>query len=239
MGWPQWLWLGLMGVALLLAAHKHGTPRTGLNSFWASLFAAAIEIALLLAGGFFASTAGAQVPPASARYKLTLLREAHSQWGLDAPVPAFAAQVHQESGWRPEAISYVGARGLAQFMPATATWWCGRNGTPAGDCLPHNPVWALRAMVGYDKHLYDRTPARMSRYDRLWLALRGYNGGEGHWQAEGRTTGLAAPTRQQIDAACGRARRAAVHCTENLGYPRRILIDLQPRYATWGAAWQP
>ena len=231
--------LALFAVGLLFAANQHGKPRAGKYNFWGAVIGIAIQFGILFAGGFFSPCAHAQVPHESARYKLTLLREAHGQWGLGAPVPAFAAQVHQESGWRPDAVSREGARGLAQFMPATARWWCAREGTAAADCLPHNPSWALRAMVGYDKHLYDRTPARMGRYDRLWLALRGYNGGEGHWQAEGRTTGLAAPTRQQIDAACGRARRAAVHCTENLGYPRRILIDLQPRYATWGAAWQP
>jgi membrane-bound lytic murein transglycosylase MltF len=85
--------------------------------------------------------------------------------------------------------------------------------------------------VGYNVYLYKRTPPPFADYDRLWLALRGYNGGEGHWQAEARTTGLAQPAREQIDAACGQARRAALHCAENLGYPRRILVVLQPRYA--------
>ena len=187
-----------------------------------------------------ASPAHAQpVPAASARYKLQLLRAAQSQWGLDAPVAALAAQVHQESAWRPEAISHVGARGLGQFMPATARWWCERTGTAAADCLPHNPTWALRAMVGYDLFLFERAPARFDRFDRLWLALRGYNGGESHWQAEARTTGQQAPGREAIDAACGKARRSPKHCPENLGYPRRILLELQPRYAGWGSVWQP
>ncbi|MFV0678989.1 MAG: transglycosylase SLT domain-containing protein [Ottowia sp.] len=196
--------------------------------------------------------AHAQVPPQAARYKLTLLREAHSQWGLDAPVAAMAAQVHQESGWRPSAVSRVGAAGMAQFMPATARWWCQRTDTLASDCAPTNPAWALRAMVGYDLFLYGRAPDRFGRFDRLWLALRGYNGGEGHWQAEARVAaaaaaraagasagGLSLPTRSQIDGACGTARRARVHCTENLGYPNRILLVLQPRYAGWGNAWGP
>ena len=197
-----------------------------------------VAVGLLALSAVF-STANAQVPHEATRYRATLVREAQRQWGLDAPIAALAAQAHQESGWRPDAISRVGARGLAQFMPATAMWWCEREGISKADCLPHNPTWALRAMVGYDLHLYQRAPPRMSPYDRLWLALRGYNGGEGHWQAEGRATGLAAPTRQQIDAACGRARRAAVHCAENMGYPRRILETLQPRYATWGPMWGP
>ncbi len=51
--------------------------------------------------------------------------------------------------------------------------------------------------------------------------------------------GLDAPVagsydRLAVDAACGQSRRAAVHCRENLGYPRRILLTLQSRYLAWG-----
>ena len=182
-------------------------------------------------------TAHAQVPQAAGRYKAELLRAAHTQWGLDAPVAALAAQVHQESGWRPGAISRVGALGLSQFMPATARWWCELNGISALACTPTNPTWALRALVGYDKWLLDRSPKYLEDFDRLWLALRSYNGGLGHWQAEARSTGLNKPQRVAIDAACGQARRARLHCAENLGYPRRILLELQPRYASWGLGW--
>lgn len=194
---------------------------------------------LVYLGTAWLAPAHAQVPHVAARYKLTLLREAHSQWGLDAPVAAFAAQIHQESAWNPEALSRVGAQGLAQFMPATATWWCERGRVSLVDCSPRNPAWALRAMVGYDRWLYERTPQRYTPHERLWVALRAYNGGLGHWQAEAAAAGFAQPTLSQVDAACGKARRAVVHCRENLGYPRRILVDLQPRYAGWGAVWEP
>ena len=53
-------------------------------------------------------------------------------------------------------------------------------------------------------------------------------------QREAASTGLAQPSRAQVDAACGKARRAAVHCKENLGYPHRILVVIQPRYLQWG-----
>ena len=174
------------------------------------------------------------VPRSAVRYRSDLVRIARSEWGLNAPVATFAAQVHQESAWNPQAVSRVGARGLGQFMPGTATWWCERTGLAAADCQPHNPSWALRSLVGYDKYLYDRSPARYGDHDRMWVALRSYNGGLGHWQAEARATGAREPTREQVDAACGKARRAQLHCKENLGYPRRILQELQPRYATWG-----
>lgn len=175
----------------------------------------------------------ADVPRAALPYRALLIRSAHAVWGLDAPVAAFAAQVHQESAWRPDAVSRVGARGLAQFMPATARWVSTTDPLLSAN-QPFSPPWALRALVGYDLHLYLRTPARFEPADRMWLALRGYNGGEGHWRAEAAATGLRLPTRLQIDAACGRARRAAMHCAENLGYPHRILVMLQPRYALWG-----
>ncbi|MBB4845000.1 soluble lytic murein transglycosylase-like protein [Paucibacter oligotrophus] len=173
-----------------------------------------------------------QAPNAAAPYRAMLVRAAHSQWGLEAPVAALAAQVHQESAWRPTAVSRVGAQGLAQFMPSTAKWWCALQGLDAAACQPTNPTWALRAMVGYDKWLYERTPQRYSARDRMWVALRGYNGGLGHWQAEARRA--ANSSREAVDAACGQAKRHISHCAENLGYPARILDRLQLLYVSWG-----
>lgn len=179
------------------------------------------------------------VPAAAHKYRAELTRAAHTQWGLDAPIAALAAQVHQESGWQPNAVSRVGAQGMAQFMPATATWWCKLNDLTPEQCQPRNPKWALRALVGYDKHLFDRAPARYNDFDRMHVALRAYNGGLGHWQAEAKATGLPQPTVDQVAAACGQARRHASHCPENLQYPARILGVLQPRYAGWGRVITP
>ena len=176
--------------------------------------------------------AAGPVPQAALQYRGLLIRNARAVWGMDAPVATFAAQVHQESAWRPDAVSHVGAAGLAQFMPGTSTWIATIDPELASNA-PYNPSWALRALVAYDHWLYERTPARYTQRDRMWVALRSYNGGLGHWQAEAGRTGLKAPTREQVDAACGTAKRAPVHCKENLGYPRRI-FTLQPRYASWG-----
>lgn len=246
--WPQIIWivLALLGLGIHIAKHGQPNPRT--YGAWSFLISRIIFAALLAWNGFF-SPAHAQVPAQAASYRLELVRAAHAQWGLDAPVAALAAQVHQESAWRPDAVSRVGAAGMAQFMPATARWWCELNRLTPAQCQPHNPSWALRALVGYDKYLWDRVPERFDAHDRLWVALRGYNGGLGHWQAEARVAEASlsqaevllqaqraspSPSRQAIDAACGRARRAAVHCPENLGYPQRILHQLQPRYLAWG-----
>lgn len=176
--------------------------------------------------------AAGPVPQAALQYRGLLIRNARAVWGMDAPVATFAAQVHQESAWRPDAVSRVGAAGLAQFMPGTSKWIATIAPELASN-EPYSPSWALRALVTYDQWLHARTPTRYTQRDRMWVALRSYNGGLGHWQAEGAKTGLKAPTREQVDAACGAAKRAPVHCKENLGYPRRIFA-LQPRYASWG-----
>lgn len=193
------------------------------------------ELVLCLIIGFLVLAAGllfsCDAHAAGEQYRRGLTRAAHLEWGLDAPVSVFAAQIHQESGWNPDAVSRVGAAGMAQFMPATARWWCSLTGSAAADCQPRNPTWAMRALVGYDKWLWQRIPPGTA-FDRMWATLRAYNGGLGHWQAEAR--GAVGATRAAIDAACGSARRNAVHCPENLGYPRRILLTLQPRYAGWG-----
>lgn len=186
-------------------------------------------------------------PPAAAlRWRSELTRAAHMAWGLDAPVAAMAAQIHQESGWNAAAVSRVGAQGMAQFMPQTARWWCSSTGVAAADCQPTNPRWALRALAGYNRHLWDQLAAAAEPYAqdpqaargaRLWATLRAYNGGIGHWLAEARIA--AGPRRAQVDAACGRTRRSAAACRENLAYPHRILTTLQPRYEGWGEVWVP
>ncbi len=208
-------------------------------SEWARLLRQALAmLALVFAVVLMAAPSHAQpVPHAALQYRAELVRAAHTHWGLDAPVALLAAQVHQESAWRPGAVSHVGAAGLAQFMPATAAWLCGRTGTPSSDCLPHNPTWALRALVQYDRWLYDRLAVAGEAGPRWWATLRAYNGGLGHWQAEARVAGSTA--QPAVDAACGRARRAALHCTENLAYPQRIMVALQPRYASWGLGVAP
>lgn len=201
-------------------------------------FALAVLVVVLCALVAFALPAHAQAPtlqaPQAAQpYRPLLLRTAHAVWGLDAPIAVFAAQVHQESAWRPDAVSHVGAQGLAQFMPATTRWIAGLRPDLAAQ-QPFSPAWALRALVTYDLWLYQRAPTRYTPHDRMWVALRAYNGGLGHWQAEAAATGAARPARAQVDAACGRAQRAPVHCRENLDYPHRILVVIQPRYAAWG-----
>lgn len=203
---------------------------------WESTWPLAIAVWLLVGMVLWSSGAFAQDYPREAdRYRFYLTRQARLVWGLDAPVATMAAQVHQESGWRKDAVSPVGASGLAQFMPATAKWICGKHAYPELplDCNTMNPAWALRAMALYDKHLYDRLAWAGAECTRWWFSLRSYNGGEVHLVKEAR---LAADptTREGVDAQCGRASRNAKHCAENLSYPRKIIKRHQPKYLSWG-----
>lgn len=195
-------------------------------------FTAKIIIGLWILFALCFAFAVAHASPQAHRTELT--RSAHAVWGLNAPVPVFAAQITQESGWNTAIKSPVGAVGMAQFMPATAKWWCKINNLSAVDCQPANPTWAMRALVGYDLWLYNRVWG-LTEYDRIYAALRAYNGGLGHWQMEAQLAqNRKLATREQIDAKCGKAKRHISHCAENLNYPKRILDLYQPRFAGWG-----
>ena len=162
------------------------------------------------------------VPRSALVHKAALTRIAHSEWGLDAPVATFAAQIHQESGWNPDAVSRVGALGMAQFMPATSKWWCERNKVSLADCQPQNPHWAMRSLVQYDRWLYNQIRAN-NHCHRIAMTLSSYNGGLGWLWGVGQTGRV-------------KAGRAGANFRENRDYPRRILLRGEPRYvaAGWG-----
>ncbi|MFC3716822.1 transglycosylase SLT domain-containing protein [Luteimonas soli] len=177
------------------------------------------------------------VPEVSTLYRLKIEREAARNFGLDAPVARLAAQIHQESGWRPKAASAY-AQGLAQFTPATAAWLpqvCPAVGKPD----PWDPDWSLRAQACYMAWLYAQVkPFRyaggMSDCTHWNLALRSYNGGLGWIQRERLATQRAGDDANDWrDIERHRVRAGWAH-KENIGYPRRILLVLEPRYLAAG-----
>lgn len=76
------------------------------------------------------------------------------------------ALVTVESGWRPDAVSWAGARGLGQLMPETART-LGVN--------PRDPAQNLRGAARYLRAMIDRFASRGR--DTLRLALGAYNAG--------------------------------------------------------------
>lgn len=174
-------------------------------------------------------------PVEATRHRGTLKREAQRVWGLQAPVATFAAQVHQESGWRADARSPVGAQGLAQFMPATATWIGGMDAELA-DRAPYAPAWALRALVVYDHWLHQRIAGAADGCQRMAFALAAYNGGLG-WvikrQAAARRDGLDAGVCLGATCAINPGISPASQ-RENEHYPRAVLAR-EALYRRWGA----
>jgi hypothetical protein len=82
----------------------------------------------------------------------------------NVPVRLFANLIWQESRFRPQAVSPVGALGVAQFMPAVAAEQGLKN--------PFNPLEALPAAARFFAGLLDR-------FGSLGLATAAYNAGSG------------------------------------------------------------
>ena len=76
--------------------------------------------------------------------------------------------IWQESRFDARAVSPKGAAGIAQFMPATASWH--------GLTNPFDPVEALRHSAAYLRELLDR-------FGNLGLAAAAYNAGPGRVSA--------------------------------------------------------
>lgn len=178
-----------------------------------------------------------RIPEASAIYRIKIEREAQREFGLSAPIARLAAQIHQESAWKPWAESPY-AQGLTQFTPATAKWV--PEICPSLDGVdPWNTNWAIEAQVCYMHWLYRRVlpfkgGGQLQECSKWAFALRAYNGGEGWLQrerAQTRTRGDDPNDWLRVERY--RSRGAAFH-KENIGYPRRILLTLEPAYVAAG-----
>jgi membrane-bound lytic murein transglycosylase F len=79
------------------------------------------------------------------------------------------AQMYQESQFDPDAISYAGAEGLMQIMPATA------NDLGVEDLS--DPISNITAGVKYMKILRDQFEQELPLEDKTWFTLASYNAG--------------------------------------------------------------
>jgi len=96
------------------------------------------------------------VPPSLA----PLLTRAAQRWNISAAL--LAAQLYAESNFNPFAVSPMGARGIAQFMPATARAYGLRNA--------FDPAQAIEAQARLMRDL-------MRQFASVPLALAAYNAG--------------------------------------------------------------
>lgn len=88
--------------------------------------------------------------------------------------PLLAAQLYEESGFRPDAVSPKGAQGIAQFMPATfAVWGVDADGNGGAD--PFDPTDAIASAANYDCALARETQSVPG--DSVSKMLAAYNAG--------------------------------------------------------------
>ena len=176
------------------------------------------------------------IPREAQQYRSTIIRCFRAELGLDAPTAVGAAQVAQESGWNKRARSGVGARGLAQFMPATERW-LGEIRPDLGPPDAWNPGWALRAMAAYDAWLLKRVKGR-DKCQKWAAATASYNMGLGWWfkaAALAERLGLEPDVWFESTETVNPGQSDAAFC-ESRNYSKIILLKLTPLYerAGWG-----
>lgn len=98
------------------------------------------------------------------------IKDAAASSGMPAAI--LAGQIQQESGWNPQAVSPVGAQGIAQFMPGTWTSY-GQGKDPFDG---HAGIAAQGRFMG---ELLKQAKASGFKNDPVDLALAGYNAGWG------------------------------------------------------------
>lgn len=197
-----------------------------------------VLIALLLfaALGFgFLVVAHADVPANANIYRIQLRTESQRVMGVNAPVSTLAAQITQESGWRPTVTAWDGGRGLTQFMPKTEKWACEKfRAALAGEpCDAYRPRVAMRLQAAYMKHLLSRVDEYDDACHRMGFALMGFNSGEA-WrikrQARSADSGNVWVTASINPGVTPANQRVAQD------YPHRVLRVYEPRFvaAGWG-----
>ena len=178
------------------------------------------------------------MPRRALAYKRQLIRVAQAYWGLDAPVARMAGQIHLESAWIPTAKNPV-ASGLGQFTARTAATMA-QLYPELDPPQPFSPVWALRAVVIYDLHLYRGIQAHADTSSlptcTLWaMILSAYNGGPGWLERDRRLAQQrgASPDRWW-GAVSEHSRRSAENRRRNRAYVDAILCRFEPAYRLAG-----
>ena len=187
-------------------------------------FAVAVGLCLALA-----ASAGAQGWPKAANQYRKLWTSEFRKAGLHPRYETWLlGQITQESRWDPNAVSPVGATGLAQFMGATQRLMERAYGDDLrGLGGPREPQWAIRAYLLLMKEnvlAFRRAPDRLTRY---YFGAAAYNGGPGYLRRERDAAGGSWDW-ETVRAFC-REFRSDASCVENVEYPDHAL-RFAPRF---------
>ena len=171
------------------------------------------------------------------QYQRQIIRAGWTHFGTDAYVSVTAAQLHQESLFRPLVTSWAGAMGLAQFMPATAKGESARCGL--GVASPYDPTWSIYANACYMAYLLRRNWEFKPGCEQMAATASAYNGGQGNvnkqrrlWaELEGQSADHDVPWYGGVAEVC--IRGPAAH-KENTEYAERILLKLTTEYVKAG-----
>lgn len=180
----------------------------------------------------------ATIPQNAYKYKRLLIKSARqSGFGFNVSpdtIHKLSGQIHAESLWKADAVSWAGATGLSQFMPKTAKWWSEKMGYGYTDMT--NPVWSLRAHSDYMYWLYSRESGNTD-LDRWFFTFRDYNGGQGWINRDKRlTTKMGKDKNNYKDVELFNAGRSKSAFKENVNYPHKIIFKYAPLYEKdgWG-----
>ena len=191
---------------------------------WLTLFMGLILLVPMTA------SAHDEIPRTALKWRSTIVREVRYWWGMEEPRDTFAGQIHQESRFNEAARSPVGAQGLAQFMPGTATWIANLYPADLQPADAYDAKWAIRALVKYDKWIYGRFGDVPDRRERWGMSLASYNAGSGWIAKERKIARDSSRWYGSVEDAC--LRRASA-CAESRGYARNIWFKWRPLYRAW------
>lgn len=162
-------------------------------------------------------------PERCLKYLPQVIREARYHIGTDAPAYDFMRQIEVESACNAGVTAFDGGMGLGQFMPTTADWIQGKEDSLreiSDQAAPYDPRWAIRALILYDRQLYEGVECRDWHY-----AYRAYNGGLTRINREIRA---ARSCEHDAVAACCDRKKIRMKwgildmCRVNCDYPKKI-----------------
>jgi membrane-bound lytic murein transglycosylase MltF len=177
-----------------------------------------------------------RIPERCYQWQRQLTKEAHTVFGLAAPVPVLAAQIEAESACRPDVHSAY-AVGLTEFTPETAADMAARYPDVLAPAAPGDPRWAIAAQVRYMHELTSPDRAARTPCDRWAFGFSAYNGGDGWVRRDQRlctASGKGCDWQQWFSNVEFHTARGGAAALENRTYVRRILLDYAPGYSAWG-----